>query len=63
MQACARGPSPLSLARYHFYGAPSLLRPWVVGLWPGAAAVPAHGQPETDQPCYINNILTPGCVN
>lgn len=27
------------------------------------SAVPAHRQPETDQPCYINNILTPGCVN
>lgn len=28
-----------------------------------SSAGPEQRQPETDQPCYINNILTPGCVN
>lgn len=58
-------PSPGPLAQRPLYGAQSLLRPWRAGLsWRGApSAVAVHTQPETDQPCYINNILTPGCVN
>lgn len=64
----ATGPPPGPQAPSPFYGArssESIIRPWWAGLSQGGApsAVPVHRQPETDQPCYINNILTPGCVN
>lgn len=63
MQVPACLPPPWSLAVSTLWSTASIktLTGWPMAAW---CSIPsAHRWPEPDQPCYINNILTPGCVN